>query len=213
MRWYVSKNGESSGPHAETTVAEWARANQLSGAMLRDEAASAWVPLAQTPFFALQPQAAAPNAGTVVPTHPPNVTLVQAIVVIALGFFAIYAYATCGGSSKSQAPATVQEPAPMTVAIGSLLAEYDDNEVRADAIYKGRVVKFSGFAASIGTDIMKEPYVIVSETKGGASTVQCVAAPSAVGRVSLLQRGDAVNVTGKVSGRMVNLIVRDCTIE
>jgi len=213
MRWYVSKNGESSGPHEEATVAEWARANQLKGAMLRDEAASAWVPLAQTPFSALQPQGAVPKTGAAAPAHPPNVTLVEAIVVIALGVFAVYAYATCGSSSKSNAPPALPDPAPMTVTIGSLLAEYDDNEVRADTIYKGRVVRFSGFAASIGADIMKEPYVIVSETKGGVRTVQCVAAASAVGRVSLLQRGDAVNVTGKISGRLGNLIIRECVFE
>src|SRR4051812_24443887 len=51
MRWYVSRNGESSGPHEESLVRQWALAGELGpDAVLRDEAASAWVPLAQTPF-------------------------------------------------------------------------------------------------------------------------------------------------------------------
>jgi hypothetical protein len=99
------------------------------------------------------------------------------------------------------------------VTVASLLSEFDANEVRAEAIYKGRVVSFSGFASSIGSDIMKTPYVIVSGTRVDSGDIQCMSAPSSVGRVSLLQRGDAVKVTGKVSGRMGNLIIRDCVFK
>jgi len=96
MRWYVSRNSESSGPHEEATVADWARANQLQGAMLRDEAASAWVPVDQTPFASLVPKTvpAAPAAPTV-----SSGTIVGFAILGTL--FSVYFLMTCGESSKS----------------------------------------------------------------------------------------------------------------
>lgn len=66
MDWYVSSNGETSGPHNEAMVREWVESGRIGpDAFLRDEAAAAWVPLAQTPFGArpASPARATPSGG------------------------------------------------------------------------------------------------------------------------------------------------------
>jgi len=47
MRWYVSRNGETSGPTEEAQVVGLARSGGLNGAMLRDEASPHWIPVEQ----------------------------------------------------------------------------------------------------------------------------------------------------------------------
>jgi GYF domain 2/LITAF-like zinc ribbon domain len=65
MRWYVTTNGETVGPIEGEVLAAWAREGRLvPGTHVRDEAASVWVPVEQSPFaarpFAVQ---AAPLVG------------------------------------------------------------------------------------------------------------------------------------------------------
>jgi len=57
MRWYVSRNGESSGPVEEAQVAEWVRGGMVD-AMLRDEAGGNWMRVGQSPFAQLLPATA-----------------------------------------------------------------------------------------------------------------------------------------------------------
>ena len=49
MRWYVSRNGETSGPAEEAQVREWAKGGSPAD-MVRDEVSSSWMRLDQSPF-------------------------------------------------------------------------------------------------------------------------------------------------------------------
>lgn len=124
MKWYISQNGETIGPIEEATVREWVSSREISAdAFLRDEAATGWAQLAQTPFAALQRESEAPSnselqppspaAATEVapgPSAPKNVTLLQALMVFGAVIFFIYAYATCGDTSASKPPPLPSAP-------------------------------------------------------------------------------------------------------
>ncbi len=106
MRWYVSRNGESSGPHEEAEVASWARDGQLAGAMLRDEASPAWVPVEQTPFCGMTPP---PLAQTPPNVASPNVSCgVVGLSIVGVLFLA-YFWATRDHAPST--PATLESPA------------------------------------------------------------------------------------------------------
>lgn len=55
MRWYVNRNGQTSGPVDESQVVEWIRLG-MHDATVRDEAGGNWMPLTQSPFAALVPK-------------------------------------------------------------------------------------------------------------------------------------------------------------
>jgi hypothetical protein len=126
MRWYVSNNGESSGPHAEATVAEWARANELGGAMLRDEAASAWVPLAQTPFAALVPTTAR-IAAPVAPPKPAasDVSPAAKIGFVVVGSLFVTYYFVTRGDNKPSASAEIPVAVPAAAATPAAMSTPD----------------------------------------------------------------------------------------
>jgi hypothetical protein len=73
-RWYVSCNGEVVGPVESAELVEWVRTRTgLSGSALyvRDEAASAWAPLEQSPFASMLGNARGPEGPSAIVQHVP----------------------------------------------------------------------------------------------------------------------------------------------
>lgn len=101
MRWLVSVDGQVSGPMDEAMVRTLVLAGHIPpDGMLREENGVGWVPLRSTPFARLGATIAPPTTDAL-PMNSPNVTLVQALVVVGIGAFAITAYVTCGNHSSS----------------------------------------------------------------------------------------------------------------
>lgn len=114
------------------------------------------------------------------------------------------------------APAEPEAPAApaASVEIGTLLSEYKDNEVRADAAYKGKTIKVTGAVDDIKKDILDNPYITVGTGKQfEIPQVQCSLAKSSVGAAMQLSKGAKVTVVGKVSGLMMNVQISDCVIQ
>ncbi len=61
MRWFVSRNGQTSGPVDEAEVAAWVRGG-MADASVRDEMGGNWMPVAQSPFASLVPRLQPPSA-------------------------------------------------------------------------------------------------------------------------------------------------------
>jgi hypothetical protein len=90
-----------------------------------------------------------------------------------------------------------------------LYREYSANEVRADGKYKGSVVVISGTVESIGKDMLGSAYIVI---KGGDDVfgVQCMFASSRESSVASMYKGESVSIKGEVSGKMGNVILRNC---
>jgi hypothetical protein len=114
-----------------------------------------------------------------------------------------------GSSSVSARPAE----AAKTVDIRTLLGEYTDNELRADASFKGHIVQTTGFVSDVKKDVLGDAYVTLG---AGAPLevvmVQCVLNKAQVKKAASLSQGSRVTVRGRVSGLLMNVLVRDCEL-
>ncbi len=162
---------------------------------------------------------AAPNARTR--------TLWGVLVGLFLLFAAIRA---CGDNPKSSPPAAqaskpasqparsepTREPSAesaLNVDLASLLAEYKDNEVRADGRFKGNSIQTSGVVGDVAKDFLGKVYVTIGT---GAPfeipTLQCFLAGTQIARASSLSKGDRIVIQGIVHGKMMNVLAEDCVI-
>ncbi len=98
------------------------------------------------------------------------------------------------------------------VQLSELLETYKNNEVRADAKFKGKVIRFSGSATDIKKNAFGGIYIVMTT---GAEyqhpNVQCSVRKSLAAKASEIDKGSAITVRGKVSGMVLaSVMVDDC---
>jgi hypothetical protein len=125
------------------------------------------------------------------------------------------ATATPGATATAAPAAAAPAPAPaMSVEPKTILADYKDNEVRADGLYKGKQVRITGTVGEVKKDIMGSMYVTVGTGKAfELPIVQCMLEDDQVAKASALKKGGKVTIEGEVTGLMMNVLVRPCSIQ
>lgn len=117
--------------------------------------------------------------------------------------------ATQGAVPKAEPP-KVEAP-PTAVDIKTLLGEYKDNEVRADAQFKGKRIQVTGKVGDIKKDILDKIFVTVGTGKQfEIPEVQCYFDDEHASKAATLSKGQTVTVKGTVKGLMMNVLVEDC---
>lgn len=117
---------------------------------------------------------------------------------------------TPGNSVVYTQPAeTIIEVSPAT-----LRAEYQENEVAADAKYDNNLLKITGTINNIGKDILDDVYLTI-ETGEYLYDIQCYFSDaSQIDIVATLKDGDTITLIGRCSGlSLTNVIVKDCEIQ
>lgn len=101
--------------------------------------------------------------------------------------------------------------APILVDATDLVAEYKGNEVRADAIYREKILDVRGRIHSIRRDLGDQAFVTLD---GGdpVRTVQCIFSREKEADLVNLERGKSCRIQGRCHGLMINVIVRECRI-
>lgn len=89
----------------------------------------------------------------------------------------------------------------------SLYDEYKDNEVAADAKYKGKIIEVTG-----EIDHVSSSYGESSITLGGVIGVTCYFSKSEEGVLANLSKGQNVTVRGMVKGKMMGVNLKDCKV-
>lgn len=119
----------------------------------------------------------------------------------------------------AQTPANQQEQtkpveeAAIKVTASQLYSDYEANEVAADAKYKNKKIEVSGTISNIGKDILDTPYVaLVVSPNNPVFSVQCMFDKSAQSQLATLTKDSKITLVGTVSGKMANIIVKDCVI-
>lgn len=99
----------------------------------------------------------------------------------------------------------------IVVSAAELSKAYEENEVRADKDYKGKMVEVNGKVENIGV-VLDQTYVTLSAEKDFSITsIQCFFKDeSEIDKVSDLNEGDIITVKGKVDGKSMNVGVNDC---
>ncbi|MDL5051889.1 hypothetical protein QQ054_38445 [Oscillatoria amoena NRMC-F 0135] len=98
----------------------------------------------------------------------------------------------------------------ITIIAESLTVSYEENEVAADKIYKGKVFGVNGFVESIGKDIFDEPYLII-KGHDHVYNVQCYFKSES--GLEALYKGQKIEIYGRCDGKtLLNVIMKDCSI-
>lgn len=115
----------------------------------------------------------------------------------------------------------VQRPSPADASISDsstsgtslsatgLFKAYKANEVAADLKYKGQRISVFGTIESIGKDILDTPYV--SLETGEFGSVQCMFPKSSESVLASLSKGKQITIKGTCAGKLMNVILRDCS--
>lgn len=111
-------------------------------------------------------------------------------------------------------PDSTQEPQKPQVIVEAdyLRLEYEENEVAADNKYKGSVIVVTGSIRDIGKDILDDAYVVIGGS-GFMDGVQCMFQKNNQAIVATLSKGQEVRIRGKVSGKLGNILLRDCHLQ
>jgi tRNA_anti-like len=133
-----------------------------------------------------------------------------ALVFVGVAWFGIML--ACSSPEQEEADVTARQP-EVTVSAAQLSADYQANEVAADAQYKGKIVLITGIVDTIGKDITDRMYV--SLKSGGEYSifgVQCFFAKAHESELAQLQKGEFVAMKGKCDGKFGNVLLKGCVL-
>lgn len=107
-------------------------------------------------------------------------------------------------------PAAQPQPQAIVVPIKTLLNEYKDNEVRADAQFEGKLVQITGTVGEVKKDILGDIYVTLGTGAPFEIPVaQCFFDDKHTKQAAMLSKGTTVTIRGRVDGLMMNVIIKD----
>ena len=119
---------------------------------------------------------------------------------------------TSGQNSTTGAKTTPEAPAAIKVTANELMQAYVDNKVKADETYKDKTVELSGTVDTIGKDITDTPYITL-KTKEMLYSVQVYFTAEDTKKLGDLKKGQSIKVTGKCTGAMGNVNVKDAVLK
>lgn len=147
--------------------------------------------------------------------------------IIALLFCVVIISALAGnGDTSSDAKPTSQESSTVQssakkeetaieISAFDLWAAYDENEVNADNLYGSKILSVTGSVTEIGKDIVTDtPYVLLKAGDTyGIYSVQCYFQNTMeADKLVSLKDGDTITLTGKCTGRTLNVILSNCSL-
>lgn len=109
-----------------------------------------------------------------------------------------------------------QQKTEVTIKVTSqqLINDYEKNEVAADQKYKDKMVEITGIVETIGKDILDTPYVsLKAGSEYSITSVQCMFQKTEEGELAKLSKNQSVVLTGRLSGKTLNILVNDCKIK
>lgn len=136
------------------------------------------------------------------------------LIIFAVAIILIYQFFIKDDGEEKNTKTETQEVSMPVLSISStkLAVAYEQNEIDADNLYKDKLIQVNGKIVSIGNDVMDDPYIVLNTGNDFSLTgVQCMLKTKDM--ASGLRKGELVSVTGKCSGKMMNVILRNCTLE
>ena len=144
-----------------------------------------------------------------------------------IGFFVVGWMASGEDSPSQDAPAVettektkpkiVEKPEPKEEAISitaaDLIEAYDNNEIRANKLYKGKRLEIRGFVGNVAQDIFRKPFLVLTTERDPLMTsfgVQCYVRDTDV--LAELDKGMEVVLRGRGGGKFLNVRVDDAVI-
>lgn len=131
----------------------------------------------------------------------------------AVATFLVLAVASTDEKQKEKEVAETEATTPaITVSPDQLYADYEANEVAADLKYKDKVLIVTGTVNDIAKDITDEIYVTIN-TGEMFGSIQCFFATSHTNEAAGLKKGQTITIKGKCEGKMMNVLLRGCSLQ
>lgn len=94
----------------------------------------------------------------------------------------------------------------------SLYAEFEENGVAAEQKYKGQIIEVTGKVENIDRDILDDIYVALEGNEYFGS-IQCFFNEENINAATSLKSGSTVTIKGRFSGKMGNVLLKDCILK
>ena len=133
--------------------------------------------------------------------------------VLSTATIAIFVVLAIASSSDKKIESDISTTTPaISISARQLYKEYEDNEVAADQKYKNKILSVGGTVDNIGKDITDNIYVTLKGSEFIGS-VQCFFGENHVNEAARLSKGMKITVKGKCDGKMMNILLRGCSIQ
>lgn len=124
----------------------------------------------------------------------------------------VIAIATSGEGTPTPAQPQVTEPTGVAITAAELCSAYEDNEIAADAQYKGEVLDITGVVESI-SKVLGTPFVVLTDGDEWAlCSAQCFFSTKDEPILAQLSKGQVITVRGKCDGYFLNVTVKNCKV-
>lgn len=117
------------------------------------------------------------------------------------------------GNNPSKSAAKISKPQapPEKISSYQLYSAYENNEISADAKYKGKYLEISGVIDDIGKDLMDNMYITL---KGSSFLgIQVFFNDEDASVVGSLSKGRSISVVCRVDGLMGNVMCNDAVVK
>ena len=103
----------------------------------------------------------------------------------------------------------------LSISATELINAYNENEVKADKMYKGKIVEVNGIVDGIDSDMDDKAVVRLSDgDKFSIYTVSCYIDDENQDNACELKKGDNVTIIGKADGEIIGEpVIKDCKIK
>jgi hypothetical protein len=131
-----------------------------------------------------------------------------------LGVFWLAWVLACGGAKDATAPAS-ESPKAVEIKVSAveLATAYEDNEVAADAKYKGKRLSVTGKVFDVG-EILGQKSVTLEGKSLSLTTIQCPVPDSNKDALLKLKKGGTVTVEGTCDGKSLAVVtLKDCLVK
>jgi hypothetical protein len=98
------------------------------------------------------------------------------------------------------------------ISAAELMGIYQRHEVSADSLFRGHRVMVLGTVGRITRDVFGTSYMTLDETQSGFGSVQCLFNKSEDAPLAVLLPGESVYISGTLDGKMMSVLLTDCTI-
>jgi hypothetical protein len=121
------------------------------------------------------------------------------------------------GSESGATPSPKAQASPaevVTVDVATFVAEFDKNQLAAEAKWEGKTIKFTGKVGNISEDITGTPFVIVQPRTAGQyyfdTAIHC--SFESKQQIIALENGKIATFQGTVDTQLGDVLVDDCSV-
>ncbi|HBC96012.1 MAG TPA: hypothetical protein DC034_04330 [Clostridium sp.] len=142
-------------------------------------------------------------------------------LILAVAILGSISSAIGGNKNSTAAPDSTQtkkteekKVEAINVSAVDLADAYENNEVNADKVYKGKTILTNGTIKNIGV-INGQTFIVLSSGKDIAVTdIQCFfKEKSEIDKIANFKKGDTVKIQGVVDGKSMNVGVNNCVLK